>query len=147
MSVLFLSRRFLAAQICPLRLLVSAAVLFLLAVTANAQTQTPVQIENAKPGTSSWVITNGAGNREIEGYASLTSVNRGGQISLFVSTADSSYTMEIYRLGWYNGAGARQVMSAVTRTGTKQTTPTPNTNTGMVECNWTNPYVLTIPNS
>ena len=37
--------------------------------------------------------------------------------------------------------------TAVTRTGTVQITPTPDPTTGMIECNWTDPYVLTIPNN
>ena len=50
-----------------------------------------------------------AHEREIEGYASLTSVNVGGSISFFVSTSDSTYTMDFYRIGWYGGAGGREV--------------------------------------
>jgi hypothetical protein len=64
------------------------------------------QTENANAGTTAWQITNPALNREIEGYASLTSVNAGGSISLFVSTTASSYTMDVFRIGWYGG-GAR----------------------------------------
>jgi hypothetical protein len=54
-----------------------------------------IQAENAKPGTTEWKITSpGYASGAIEGYASLTSVNRGGQIQLFVNTADPSYTMD-----------------------------------------------------
>src|SRR5450631_238288 len=61
------------------------------------------QAENAKPGSTAWMIPepNIALLREIEGYASASSVNRGGAVELFVNTADPSYTMDIYRLGWY----------------------------------------------
>src|SRR4051812_21459260 len=68
----------------------------------------PVQIENAKPGTAAWRLSTPAwASGAIEGYASLTSVNRGGQISFFVNTADPSYTIEFYRLGYYGGLGGR----------------------------------------
>ena len=107
----------------------------------------PIVIENAKPGTTDWQLFNPSGSGEIEGYASLTSVARGGQISLFVSTTESSYTLEIFRLGWYGGAGARRMTDPITRAGVKQPMPTPDPVTGLVECNWTNPYVLTIPNN
>jgi uncharacterized repeat protein (TIGR02543 family) len=123
----------------------------------------PIQQENAKLGTSAWQLSNpaitcidpscfsnptdGVSEHEMEGYASLTSVNRGGQISLFVRTADPQYTIEIYRMGWYGGAGARQVMSAVTRNRTAQPNATVDTTTGLVECNWVDPFVLTIPNN
>ena len=56
----------------------------------------------------------------IEGYASLTSVNRGGQIRFFVNTADPSYTMDVFRMGYYGGLGARRMLPTITRTGTVQ---------------------------
>ena len=107
----------------------------------------PIQTENAKTGTTAWQLTNPATNREIEGYASLTSVNRGGQISFYVSTAESSYRLEIYRTGWYNGAGGRLMQTAITRTGINQQMPTPDPATGLIECRWTTPYVLTVPST
>src|ERR1700748_1189128 len=102
----------------------------------------PIQTENALAGTSAWQLSNPANNREIEGYASLTSVNKGGQISLFVSSSDANYTIDVYRMGWYNGNGARQVLGPIQRSGGVQVTPTPDPTTGLAECNWSNPYVL-----
>ena len=101
-------------------------------------------VENANPGTTDWQLTNPALNREIEGYASLTSVNVGNSISFFVSTAAPSYTMDVYRLGWYGGTGARQMVPTISRTGVLQTTPAADS-FGRFECNWTSPYVLSIP--
>src|SRR4051794_3823633 len=54
-----------------------------------------IQDENALPGTTSWQLTNPATNREIEGYASVTSVNQGKKISLFVNTADANYAIDV----------------------------------------------------
>ncbi len=107
----------------------------------------PIQVENTKSGASDWVLTNPATNREIEGYASLTSVPRGGKISFFVNTADPSYTIDVFRIGWYAGIGARRMLPTITIAGLKQPMPTMDPNTGMVECQWTNPYVLSIPNN
>ena len=87
-----------------------ACLTLLIAAASHAAAANPVQTENAKAGTTAWRLTNPATAREIEGYASLTSVNRGGQITLFVNTAASSYTIEIYRMGWYGGAGARLLL-------------------------------------
>lgn len=120
-----------------------AILLLLTACAAFAQNQTV--LENQKTGTTAWQITSPATTGQIEGYASLTSVNRGGQISLFVNTSAATYTIDIYRMGWYAGAGGRLVMGGISRTGTKQTIPSPDPTTGMVECNWTNPYILMIP--
>jgi len=111
-----------------------------LAVCARAN---ETQTENASTGTTSWQLTNPALNREIEGYASATSVNAGGSISFFVSTSDSLYTMDFYRIGWYGGAGGREVLGPISRQGGLQSTPTAN-DFGTFECNWTNPYVLNV---
>ena len=64
----------------------------------------PIVLENQQPGTTSWQFTdaNKSANHEIEGYASLTSVNKGGQIALMVSLSTSAqYNMDFYRMGWY----------------------------------------------
>jgi hypothetical protein len=85
-----------------------------------AQAANPIQLENAKAGTTSWQLSNPAVNHEIEGYASRTSLNRGEQISFFVNTAAASYTLEVFRVGWYGGAGGRSVHGPITRSGRVQ---------------------------
>ena len=107
----------------------------------------PTQSENAKPGSSDWEITQIAVSGEIGGYASRTSVNRGEQIQLFVDTADPTYTIDVFRMGWYGGVGARRIIPAISRIGTRQVIPTPDPGTGMVECNWVDPYTLTTSNA
>ncbi len=118
------------------------------ALTAAAPPANAIQRENAKPGTSEWKLTSPAytSSRAIEGYASLTSVNRGGRIKLFVNTASPTYTLDIFRMGYYGGLGARRMMNTVTRPGRVQVIPSPDPATGLVECNWLDPYVLDIPN-
>ncbi|MCU1349104.1 MAG: hypothetical protein JWO56_2134, partial [Acidobacteria bacterium] len=119
--------------------------ILILLIAVPAAAQNVVQLENRKPGATDW-DTFPEANGEIEGYASATSVNRGGTISFYVNTTEPSYTLQIFRVGWYNGLGARKVLGPVTRTGIRQTTPPPDAN-GMVECNWTSPYTITVPNS
>jgi uncharacterized repeat protein (TIGR01451 family) len=118
--------------------------LFVIAGCSFGQNETAV--ENANAGTTNWQLTNPATNREIEGYASLTSVNAGSAISLFVSTSAPTYTMDIYRIGWYGGAGGRQMVSTISRTGVLQVTPSPDA-FGTFDCNWTSPYVLNVPST
>jgi hypothetical protein len=113
-------------------------------LNALAQSPNPIVLENAKAGTADWSANgNPALGGEIEGYASATSVNKGGSISLFVSTAEPTFTLQVFRLGWYGGLGARLVRSAVTLPGVKQPTPTPDPATGLLECNWRQSYQLT----
>ncbi|MDJ0773789.1 MAG: hypothetical protein QNJ49_10250 [Mastigocoleus sp. MO_167.B18] len=105
----------------------------------------PIIIENQKTGSDNWHLNNPAKNHEIEGYASLTSVDRGSQIELFVNTQDPTYTIEVFRMGWYGGKGARQVTPTITRKGIEQPAPIVDRATGLIECDWLQPYVLQIP--
>ncbi len=107
----------------------------------------PITVENQKIGTTDWQLSNPATKQEIEGYASLTSVNRGEEIKLFVNTKDPSYTINIFRMGWYQGTGARQMASPIKRFTVKQPPPIINKITGLIECNWQDPYSLKIPNN
>src|SRR3954471_20543688 len=101
--------------------------------------QNPIEIENANPGTAGWQLSNPAVNREIEGYASLTSVNIGGSINFSVSTSDSTFKIEIFRTGWYGGVGARLMSLPISPnpnsvSGVLRNTPSPDPVTGLVEC-------------
>src|SRR5262245_10291728 len=101
------------------------------------------QSENAKPGSPDWELTQVALNREIEGYASRASVGRGEHIQLFVNTADPTYTIDVLRMGWYGGLGARRILPTINGVGMMQAIPTPDPVTGLVECNWISSCMIT----
>jgi hypothetical protein len=89
-------------------------------------------------------------NAEIQGYASLTSVNQGGTIDFHVRTINTnSYTLSVFRMGWYSGTGGRLMLGPVTLPGVVQPMPPAPvyqpSGTGIVECNWSVSYSLTIP--
>jgi hypothetical protein len=68
-----------------------------------------IQAENALPGAdpATWVQP-AAPPTSVEGYASEISVLPGEDVHLHVSTVDRyRYRIEVYRLGWYGGQGAR----------------------------------------
>ena len=70
-------------------------------------------------------------NRQIQGYASATSVNKGGSISFAVTVNPvQNFTADIYRMGWYRGLGARQMAHVGPIGGTNQRVCTPNSTTG-----------------
>jgi hypothetical protein len=122
-----------------------AAVCFVCFAAQRSFGANAIQIENAKPGDSTWQLTDaGRASGTIEGYASATSVNRGDQIRLFVNTAESAYTLTIYRLGYYGGTGGRKMLGPITRRGGAQPA-CPMDAFGTVECRWLNPYVLSVP--
>src|SRR6266511_1611630 len=70
----------------------------------------PIPCENAQPGTDpfTWRVM-GAGDPGIQGFAADISVGLGGTVSFKISTGSANYSLTIYRLGWYQGNGARQV--------------------------------------
>ncbi len=91
-------------------------------VTVVTTSQTIIR-ENALPGTTSWSIPNGLGaTTEIQAYASTTSVLPGHTITFYVSTQNdgTAYSIDIYRLGWYGGAGGRLMTSRIRQIGQAQ---------------------------
>src|SRR5690349_16986416 len=93
------------------RLTLAAGLLVLLGLCASTSTATkaaanPIQRENAMAGSPNWRRPQ-ATPGEIDGYASEVSVVPGGSLDLHVSTL-GTYRVEIYRVGWYAGAGARE---------------------------------------
>lgn len=95
-----------------------------------------VAIENRRPGTADWRLERPAVDREIEGYAGATSVNRGELIVLFVHTRASRFHMEVFRMGWYAGLGARRVAGPLALPGQVQTMPVMDPSSGLVDCDW-----------
>ncbi len=107
----------------------------------------PIVIENQQPGTSQWRIPFGSaatdGVGQIKGYASATSVNKGENITFHVSVnAAQTYTIDVYRLGWYQGLGARLMQHIGPLNGVHQPACPMNATTGMIECQWTPGYTL-----
>ncbi len=78
----------------------------------------------------------------IRGYASATSVNKGGSISFYVSTAQPSYQLDVYRMGYYGGSGSTLLLSVPGLPGQNQPVPTPDPTTGLIAANWSVSYTL-----
>src|SRR5437667_3562971 len=114
---------------------------------AAAAQSNPIVIENQQPGTSQWRIPFGSaatdGGGQIKGYASATSVNKGQNITFYVSVNPAqTYTIDVYRLGWYQGLGARLMQHIGPLSGVQQPTCPTDATTGMIECHWTPGYTL-----
>ena len=64
--------------------------------------------ENCKPGNTreEWDVY-GQGDSEIQGFATDMSVNLGETVAFKVKTHSPKYRIDIYRMGWYGGSGAR----------------------------------------
>jgi len=114
----------------------------------------PVQQENQLPGTTKWQLTRPASYdtqtsrfQAIEGYAWTTSVAAGDTISFSVSTAQPTYGIQIYRMGWYGGAGSRLIKTISNLPGIHQPIPTPDPTTGLIEAKWQSTYTLKTQNT
>src|SRR3954468_18547353 len=98
-----------------------------------------VVVENCQTGSppSEWDVT-GVGDKTIQGFATDMSVNRGATVSFKVSTPATSYRIDIYRMGYYGGDGARKVATISPSATLPQTQPQCLTNaSGLVDCgNW-----------
>jgi hypothetical protein len=109
----------------------------------------PVACENSKPGTPSttWDVS-GSGSTAIQGFATQQSVNIGETQQFKVKTTATSYRIDIYRMGYYGGSGARLIQS-VNPVGRQTqdpclTAPT----TGLVDCgNWAVSASWTVPST
>ncbi|MGO4840656.1 hypothetical protein AB4144_51240, partial [Rhizobiaceae sp. 2RAB30] len=94
--------------------------------------------ENQQAGTpeSTWAIhgsMDNQGDTQIEGFATQISTNAGQTVSFKVNTASSGYTLDIYRLGYYGGNGARLVSSIHHSGATNQPNPLFNSATRTVD--------------
>jgi hypothetical protein len=82
------------------------------ALTASPRPWKPPVPENSLPGDPHWQLHNLGTEHEIEGYTGSASVLTGESFPLFVSTTSSGFRVTAFRLGWYQGTGARKVWSS-----------------------------------
>jgi hypothetical protein len=113
------------------------------AVRAQGPAANPVQRENRRAGSRSWSLTETAKPyKRIEGFASEVSVLPGQTVHFHISTAPAArYRIELYRLGWYRGAGARFLACIPAgchrdRKGKARHHPRPARATGLVRAPW-----------
>jgi hypothetical protein len=105
-------------------------------------------VENSNPGTPGWDAFASVSQQDaISGYGSKISVNHGDSIDFYVTTTAASFTIDIFRTGWYQGIGARLITSLGSFPGVHQAIPPPDRATGMVSCNWQKTTTLSIPST
>lgn len=111
-----------------------------------------IRRENARPGTRDWMLAKtrvDAATKHrcptIEGYCSRTSVRAGETIEFFVSTNPaSSFTIDLYRLGYYGGTGGRFMRTLGPFAGEPQADP-PVGARRVRDCRWKQCASLKIP--
>lgn len=105
--------------------------------------------ENRLAGDGGWRLTGARTTddvaRQIQGYASRTSVNVGESLDFHVSVArGKAYTITVYRLGHYGGAGGRRMLTSGPLRGRDRPAPAPTGDTGLIACDWPVSWTLTV---
>jgi hypothetical protein len=99
--------------------------------------------ENQRPGTAAWRITS-EGPGFVEGFANENYAQQGDVLGLYVSTDYPSFFVTAYRMGWYQGLGAREIWESAVIPGVDQPACPVQASTNMVSCsNWS--LSLTVP--
>ncbi|WP_406695296.1 N,N-dimethylformamidase beta subunit family domain-containing protein [Singulisphaera sp. Ch08] len=119
--------------------------------TADGRTENRIVAENKREGALDWQLTrvrvDSGGFRSpwIEGFCSKQSVQAGDEIEFFVSSnPPRKCHLEIFRMGYYGGRGARLVTTIGPLEGKTQPTPQP-AEKNLHECRWEASTRLKIP--
>ena len=111
----------------------------------------PIVAENCRTtgvaDSSVWGI-NGAGDTSIQGFATAISVNKGETVHFKIKTTALNYRLDIYRMGYYGGNGARNVATVSVSLSQAQTQPACafDSPTGLLDCgNWSESASWAVP--
>lgn len=98
----------------------------------------PIAAENALAGNpaTEWDVS-GAGDSSLQGFATDISVTPGQTAQFKISTNASNYTIDIYRMGYYAGLGARKIATVAPIAPQTQPSCLTAPTTGLIDCgNW-----------
>ncbi len=101
-----------------------------------------IVLENARTdGVTDRSYWDVAHSTAIEGFATDISVNAGNRVDFKINVnggAGTDYKIEIFRLGYYGGAGGREVAEIINTNATDQALPLYDASRGLVDAgNWT----------
>ena len=106
----------------------------------------PIPAENANRGDPSWNtgFTNPP-RGQLAAYADRVSAKAGDTFNVMAASAPTRTTSwTLFRLGWYDGAGARPLASGSTSIGAQRPCP-PAAGTGLVRCSWNATFSVQVP--
>jgi len=147
-----LSRRRALQQIAALGPLAFAAGCATPITPSRSSQRDSIRRENDRPGTRDWLLTSTRIDPPtrwrcpwIEGYCSELRVRPGQRIDFHVSTDPAEpFDLEIFRLGFYQGDGARRVAAFANLPGRAHPTP-PIGNKRVRDCQWPVAHSWTVP--
>jgi hypothetical protein len=94
-----------------------------------------VVAENDRAGTTDWLVR-GTPAHGVEGYCDRVSAQAGDAVTLFVNSSARRLNVKAYRMGWYQGLGARLVADFGEAPARVQAAPQFTPGINMVECHW-----------
>ncbi|MDM4719784.1 hypothetical protein QTQ03_09420 [Micromonospora sp. WMMA1363] len=117
---------------------------------ADALFEWPRPQEDRQPGDDWWPADGPPAaddeRRQIQGYASATSVAPGDPLDFHVSVNPGGrYRISIYRLGWHGGVGARRMLTSPELSGIGQPVPPADPSNGVIACRWPVSWSLRVP--
>jgi hypothetical protein len=124
----------------PLGAVLALGLLAGLGLAPPARAQNPIVLENQQPGTpsSEWEVA-AAGDPSIVGFTTDISYAPGETVDFKIDTDATGYRIDVYRLGWYAGLGARKLATVQPSAALPQSQPACLTEpaSGLVDCgNW-----------
>ncbi|MGC7093844.1 DUF4082 domain-containing protein [Amycolatopsis lurida] len=123
--------------------LVAAPVPFGTTAQAQAACANKIACENEAAGTDDWQVSNF--DDTIAGFTTDISATPGSTVTFKVKTSAPGYSVTIYRLGYYQGKGARY-MGTATRNSSQSQPACLTDPTGLLDCgNWAPSVTWTVP--
>ncbi|WP_436773594.1 N,N-dimethylformamidase beta subunit family domain-containing protein [Yinghuangia sp. YIM S09857] len=108
-----------------------------------------IEAENSHAGSAGWQLggkTAGDAAGQIKGFATEAGVPAGGRLRLKVTVdRDQPFSVEVYRLGHYGGAGGRLMTRADGVPGRRQEPARLDKRTGTVVCDWDVAWETAVP--
>jgi hypothetical protein len=112
----------------------------------------PVSRENRQAGSRAWMSADRGATpvtddlSQIKAFADATSVTHGERITFHVATAGPrAYTVSVFRMGHYNGAGGRLMTTSRRQQGVAQAPPQLEGPTATLRTRWDPSWSLDIP--
>jgi Domain of unknown function (DUF4082)/Fibronectin type III domain len=131
-------------------LLAVAALAGITAQPAAAACGNPVACENELAGTpaSDWKV-DGDGDPSLVGFGTKMSVRPGDTIGFKIKSTTANFHVDILRLGYYGGDGARKLSANLAPTGpTTQPACNVTAGTGLIDCgNWSQSLSWQVPST
>ena len=126
----------------------------LLAVETNPNSDSSpknaIEAENRLSGTPQSIWDVGSGDSTIQGFTTDISYNQGETALFKIDTSADSYLLDIYRLGYYAGDGARYIETVIPSATLPQKQPNciTDSSTALVDCgNWEVSATWVIPST